>query len=69
MMMKYVILWTTEDDCQGGADGGAEEPAPTTDELQGNQACDFVSIIICKIFYSLFGVNSPQLMTIRQAIL
>jgi hypothetical protein len=58
MMMKYLILWTTEDDCQGGADGGAKEPAPTTDELQRNQACDFASMLICKLFYTSFSVNS-----------
>jgi hypothetical protein len=60
--MKCVILWTTEDDCLGGEDGRAKELAPTTDELQGNQACDFV-------LYSLLGVNNPQLMTMRREIL
>jgi hypothetical protein len=27
MMMKYLIHWTTEDDCCGEAVGGAKEPA------------------------------------------
>jgi hypothetical protein len=59
MKTKYLIVWTTEDDCQGGMDREAKEHAllPTTDERQKKQARGFAFIIIRERLYSLFGVN------------